>query len=306
MTTDGESESLTTALHDAAYSFEPPPHAYFRDRAVQRTRQIKRRRIVVGSTLTCLLTLGVGTLSITLTDHTPSDATAAGISTTASVRTMPPASAAASPGASPAVGGGVTQQQVLQALLSALPASADALKTQNPEQGIAAPWATGPQVNSQTGNWYVAGGASLKSSSATGASIVSISAQHGLQTKTCVEAEAGSTVDTCSVSHVDGGTLILDETPHHPDRIWEYFWQSPAGNEVDLSIGDDTVADFALTKQQVIDVLTDPVWGRIAAELPAPVCPGGKLTQVMPTVAPTSTPQINLTCSTDGKTYPMG
>ena len=307
MTTEGESESLTTALHDAAYRFEPPPHEYFRDRAVQRTRQIKRRRIIVGSTLTCLLTLGAaGTLSVTLAGHAPGDATAAGVPTTASVRTTPPASATASPSASVAEAGGVTQKQVLQALLSALPSSADALKTQSPEQGIAAPWATNPQVNSLTGHWYVAAGVSLKSSSATGASTVSVSAQHGLQTKTCAEAEAGSTVDTCTVSHVDGGTLILDETPHHPDRIWQYFWESPAGNEIDLSIGNDTVADFALDEQQVIDVLTDPVWGRIAAELPAPVCTGGKLTEVMPTVAPTSSPQINLTCSTDGKSYPMG
>ena len=36
-----------------------------------------------------------------------------------------------------------------------------------------------------------------------------------------------------------------------------------------LSIGDDSVASFALTEAQAEHVLTDPNWAGVAAQLPA-------------------------------------
>jgi hypothetical protein len=305
MTTEREPDALAEALRDAAFSFEPPPPTYFHARAVRRTRQIKRRRAAMGGALACLLTLGAaGTLAVTLTGRAPREVTAAGPSATTQVHTAVAEETTPTPSASATAGtGGVTEQEVLQAFLSALPSEADALQTQNPEQGVSAPWATGPQVNSLSGDWYVAAGASLKSSSAAGSSTVSLDAQRGVQTATCAEAVARDP-GTCTTSHVDGGTLILDKTPHHPDPIWDYSWISPAGNEVDLSIGDDSVSDFALTEQQVIGVLADPVWGGIAARLPAPVCVGGDLTETYATAAG-SNPAIELKCSLNGKLYPM-
>jgi hypothetical protein len=192
----------------------------------------------------------------------------------------------------------------LQDFLRALPASADPL--QNPTGG-GAPSAYGPAVNGMSGDWYVSGGADLKSSSSTGWSGLTFSAAKGVQITTCAQAEAGSTVDHCSVTSVDGGTLILDKTVHNPaepnvNPIWQYYWFSPAGYEIGLSIGDESVSDFALTEQQSVAVITDPAWSGIVAQLGAPVCQGGTLTQVMPGSGdPAKGPEVK--CSTTGRIY---
>lgn len=294
-TAEGTPEALAEALRDTAFSFEPPPYERFHARAVQRSSQIKRRRATLGGALACLLVLATaGAVSAALTGHTPRDATTA--DTPAATAPQPPASASADLGS-------VTEQKVLQAFERMLPAGARIQQSKNPGRGSTSLWADGPLVNALTGNWYVAAGTSLEGASSAGFSTVSVAAQNGVQTATCAEASARNP-GSCTVGHTRGGTLILDKTPHRPDPIWDYSWLSPAGHEVDLSIGGVSPSDFALTEQQVIVILTDPAWDRITAELPAPVCVGGQLTQVTPPAAST-TPKLELECSLDAKTYPM-
>ena len=48
-----------------------------------------------------------------------------------------------------------------------------------------------------------------------------------------------------------------------------HLWYGTAGYETMLSIGDDSVASFALTETQAEHVLTDPNWAGVAALLPA-------------------------------------
>ncbi len=316
MTNDQEPESFSLALREAAYDFEPPNPERFHAQAVQRTRQIKRRRSA-GGALAGVVAVGVaGALAVTVSGR-PSGG---GVSAASGTPGHP--AAAASPadspprpkpsGSSSTNADGVTQGEVLQAFYDALPNGADVSRTQDPEAGVTAPGATTPLVNSLSGEWYVSITASLQKTGDSAFSSVEIAVTRGLPVQTCTEAEHGSSTDTCILNHVDGGTLILDESRHNPadptsDPIWEYYWLSPAGYEVDLSIGAGSVADFALAQQQASEILTSSVWAPIAENLPAPVCVGGNLSNAYPGAGTTSggIGKMEARCSTDGKLYPL-
>jgi hypothetical protein len=317
MTNDQEPESFSLALREAAYDFEPPNHEQFHSQAVTRTRQIKRRRSA-GGALAGVVAVGVaGALAVTVSGR-PVGAVSAAADT--------PGHPAASSGESPprpapsglrsvsssgeANGGSLTESQVLQAFYAALPDGSGVSQTQNPEAGVTTPGATTPLVNSLTGYWYVTVDVSLRNSHGSGYSSVELVVTHGVGVGDCTTAEAGSTTDACIVDHVDSGTLILDESRHNASDpasapIWNYYWISPAGYEVDLTIGADSVSDFALTQQQASGILTSSAWAPIAEALPAAVCVGGKLAQVYMTPDLTSALHFELRCSTDGELYPM-
>lgn len=309
MTNDQEPESFGLALREAAYDFEPPNPERFHTYAVTRTRQIKRRRSA-GGAFAGVVAVGVaGALAVTVSGRT-----AGAVSAAAGTPSHP--AATASPGQSPPTApdtanpGSLTQGKVLQAFYAALPKGQDISLTQQPEAGVTAPDATTPLVNSLTGNWYVTVDVSLHNSGGSGYSSVELAVAHGVGVGDCTKAEAGSTTDACSVGRLDSGTFILDESRHDAadpasDPIWHYYWISPAGYEVDLTIGADSVSDFALTQQQVPGILTSPAWAPIAEALPAPVCVGGKLSQVYMSPDLASALHLELRCSTDGKLYPM-
>lgn len=311
MTVHDENESLGTALGQAASSVAAPRPEEMYERAVARGRQIKRRRSL-GTALGGVAGLGLaGALAFVLLPGGAAPtalAPAGGSKAPALLKTV-----ATRPAPTPSATGGVFQPTTsalataaLQDFLHALPASADPL--QDPAHG-APPDSFGPAVNGETGNWYVSGDVDLKSPSSTGWSGITFSVTKGVQISTCAQAEAGSTVDRCTVTAVRGGTLILDKSVHNPaepdvNPIWQYYWFSSAGYEIGLSVGDVSVADFALSEQQAVAVVDDPVWAGIVGRLAAPVCQGGKLTQVLPGPGTTGfNPEVK--CSTTGQVYPM-
>lgn len=287
-------ESIARALHEAALSFEPPDHQLFHDRAARRVRQIRRRR-ALGGGLAGLAAAAVLALGLFVA------ANRSGADTPTTSRTSTPT-------ATPAPDtGSVTPAEVLQTLLGSLPASV----TRIPDAQGDPQWADGPGVDKADGDWYVSAGTTLESPSATGSS-VSLTVMHGAQTTTCAEAEARSSTDTdtCTVGRIDGGTLITDKAGSDPsaplsEPTWQYYWLSPAGNEIDLSVTDASVSDFALAQQPAIDMLTDPGWDQLADRLPGAVCRGGTLTELPATGSTPLTGNAELECSTDGKTYPM-
>lgn len=289
--TDERPEGLAEALREIAEQFEPPHHERLHDRARSRVRQIERRRRAAGASLAGLVVAGtIGALAFALPGGAGGRATAAG-------------TAAASTASS---AGDVTQAQVLQVLASALPANAVSVPNAQGESR----WADGPDVDGNNGDWYVSAGTTLKSSSPTG-STVSIMVMRGEQTTTCAEAEARSNMDTCAVSRFDGGTLILDESRHDPtvplsEPVWQYYWLSPAGNEIELSITDSSVSDFALAQEAALAVVTDRGWDGLADRLPAAVCRGGRLAEVPSTGAASPGGGVGLECDTDGEIYPVG
>ena len=179
---------------------------------------------------------------------------------------------------------------------------------QNPEGGVQ-PQAHGPSVD-DSGDWVVEADVSLRSSGSSGWSAVSVDAQRGTSIDDCAEAEnaGGWPTDTCRIEAAAGGTLIVDESAKDPSAgednpIWNYTWNSPSGYEVNLAIGDSSLAAFALTQPQIVSVLTDPGWRTLTGQLPAPVCVGGKMTQVPVTGGALGAPGIELKCSTTGKIY---
>jgi hypothetical protein len=326
--TDG-GDGLGAALGHAALGLDAPRPEEMYSRAVVRGRQIKRRR-VIGATLSSTLGLGAAVaMAVVLIPGQAGPArvaaAAGGQSASSSPTPAPGPSVSPSSGAIPPLpGGGNTlgptaslsapaftgpttsalSSETLAHFLNALPASADPL--QDPAHG-GAPSSWGPAVNAMSGDSYVGGSVDLKSPSSTGWSGVSFNLNEGVQISTCKEAEAGSTTDTCTVSKVGGGTLILDKTWHNPadpnnNPIWQYFWYSPSGYEVDLSIGDVSVSDFALTEQQTVAVLTEGFWAEVAGQLGAPVCPGGTMTQVVSST-PGPLAGMEYKCSTTGKIY---
>ena len=267
-----ERDSFAGLLREVGSHATAPDGEALYQGALNRGRRIRRRR-AIGAGAGSVLALGAaGALAFTFVPNpaNPADpstvATAGsshGTSPTASVRTSPSADASAS--------ANLSDESLLNTFLQALPASADPLR--NPAGGTAAS-AFKPYVNQLSGNWEAGAQADLKSTSETGWSAVSVNVERGIQITTCAEAEAGSTTDTCTVSALDGGTLILDKTWHNPadpgaHPIWQYFWYSTAGYETMLSIGDDSVTSFALTEAQAEHVLTDPNWAAVAAQLPA-------------------------------------
>jgi hypothetical protein len=281
-------ESIARALHEAAQGFEPPDHQLFHDRAALRVRQIKRRRALGGGLAGLVAAGAAGILAVGLLGGPNRPGTVAPTATH-----------------TPNNAGSVTPAEVLQTLLGSLPASAVRI----PDSQGDLQWADGPDVNKFNGDWYVSAGAILKSPSPTGSS-VSLTVMHGAQTTTCAEAEARSSMDTCGSSHLDGGTLITDEAGSDPsaplsEPTWQYYWLSPSGNEIDLSIVDVSVSDFALPQQAAIDVVTDPGWDRLADRLPGAVCRGGTLSELPSTGSTPFTDDAELRCSTDGRTYPM-
>lgn len=295
-----ERESFAAALHETAEGIETPLADSLYGDAVRRGRRIKRRR-AMGTGAAAVVAVGAaGALAAALsTALAPAPAPGPAAS-------VPKATASPKPTATAHETSATSPAHVLQVFLQSLPKGADVLPS--PAHG-AAPDSSGPMVNELTGHWYVFAGASLKSPGAAGWSSISVDVQRGIQITDCTEAEAGSTTDTCTRTAYDGGELILDKTRHNPadassDPIWQYYWDSPAGYEVDLAIGDSTVADFALTEQQVLPMLTDPAWRTITAQLPSAVCTGGTLTTIMTGGTSATTPGPALKCSTDGKVYP--
>lgn len=147
MTNDQEPESFSLALHEAAFDFETPDHERFHAHAVQRTRQIKRRR-ATGGAFAGVVAVGVaGALAVTASGRPARSVSAAS-------DTLSHPAAAASPGASPPKpassasssptpgstnAGSVTQSAVLQAFYEALPSGSDISRTQDPEAGVTAP-----------------------------------------------------------------------------------------------------------------------------------------------------------------------
>lgn len=283
-------ESIARALHEAAQGFEPPDHRLLHDRAARRVRQIKRRRALGGGLAGLVAAGAAGILALGLVGGANRAGTAA---PTTPAATHPPNA------------GSVTPTEVLQTFLGSLPASAARV----PDAQGDLQWAYGPDVDKFNGDWYLSAGATLKSPSSTGSS-VSVTVMHGSQTTTCAEAEARSSTDTCTVSRVESGTLITDKASGDPsaplsEPTWQYYWLSPSGNEIDLSIVDASVSDFALSRQAVIDILADPGWDRLADRLPGAVCHGGTLTELPSTGSTPLTDDAELKCSTDGRTYPM-
>lgn len=287
-------ESLVQALHEAAQGFEPPDHRLLHDRAARRVRQIRRRRALGGGLAGLAAAAVAGVLAVGLSAGGPSR------TGTAAPTTSPTRDATPAPDS-----GSVTPDQVIRMFLSSLPGSAVRI----PDAGDLQ-WADGPDVNPYNGDWYVSVGATLRSPSPTGSS-VSLTIMRGTQTTTCAEAEARSSMDTCTVGHVDGGTLLTDKAGSDPaaplvQPTWQYYWISPSGDEIDLSIVDASAADFALSPQATVSLVTDPGWERIAERLPDTVCRGGTLTELPATGSTPLTDDAQLRCSTDGRTYPMG
>jgi hypothetical protein len=321
MTNDQEPESFSLALREAAYDFEPPHHERFHAQAVERTRQIRRRRSA-GGALAGVVAVGVaGALAVTVSGRP-----AGGVS--AASDTPGHAAAAASPADSPprptsagsdsdsdfgsANADGVTQGEVLTAFYAAMPSGSDVSQTQDPETGVIAPGATAPVVNSLSGDWYVSINASLRDSGGSGYSLVEVAVTRGVDIDDCTKAEHGSTTDTCTVSSLDSGTLILDESRQNPADttsapIWSYHWDSPTGYEVDLTISAGTVSRFALTQQQVSAILTRSAWAQLAEALPVPICVGGTLSNTYPGSGSTSDGigKLQVQCSTNGEFFPL-
>lgn len=264
-----ERDSFAGLLREVGSHATAPDGEALYQGALHRGRRIRRRR-AIGTGAGSVLALGAaGALAFTFVPNPANPSTVAtagsshGTSPTAPVRTNPSANASAS--------ANLSDEALLNTFLQALPASADPL--QNPAGGTA-PGAIAPNTNRLSGYWEAGAAADLKSTSQSGWSAVSVNVERGIQITTCTEAEAGSTTDTCTVSALDGGTLILDKTWHNAadpgaDPIWQYFWYGTAGYETMLSIGDDSVASFALTEAQAEHVLTDPNWAGVAAQLPA-------------------------------------
>jgi hypothetical protein len=300
MTMYEEREDFAAVLHETADGIETPRPEALYGGAVRRGRQIRRRRTLGTGAAAVVAVAAAGALAAALTGGAPGGGHAVASAATTGVR----ASGAPSPSASATASG--TGQAILHLLLDALPKSADVL--QNAEGGVQ-PQAHGPFVN-DSGDWYVEADVSLSSTGSSGSSAVSVNAQRGTSIEDCAEAEkaGGWPTDTCRIESAGGGTLIVDESAKDPSAgednpIWNYTWNSPSGYEVNLTIGDSSLAAFALTQQQIVKVLTDPSWRTATAQLPEPVCPGGSMTQVASPGGAFGAPGIALKCSTTGKVY---
>ena len=296
-----ERESFAAVLHETADEIETPHAEALYGGAVRRGRQIRRRRTLGTSAAAVVAVAAAGALAAALTGGAAGGGHAVASAPTTGVRT----SGAPSPSATAATSG-AAEAAILHVFLDALPKSADVL--QNPEGGVQ-PQAHGPSVD-DSGDWVVEADVSLRSSGTSGWSAVSVDAQRGTSIDDCAEAEnaGGWSTDTCRIESADGGTLIIDESAKDPsvgenNPIWNYTWNSPSGYEVTLTIGDSSLAAFALTPSQILSVLTDPSWQTTTAQLPTPVCPGGKMTQVPATSGAFGAPGIALKCSTTGKIY---
>ena len=280
MNEDKDKDSFAGLLREVGEHAATPDSEALYQGALHRGHRIRRRR-ALGAGAGSVLAIGaVGALAFTLV---PGSAGSSTVATAASSGTAPTATARANPGvsagasaststsASASARAGLSNESLVNTFLHALPTSADPLKDAS---GGTSTSAFPPYVNQLSGIWEAGAQADLKSTSQTGWSAVSFNVEHGIQITTCTEAEAGSTTDTCTVSALDSGTLILDKTWHNPadpgaHPIWQYFWYGPAGYETTLSIGDDSVASFALTETQAESVLTNLHWAGIAALLPA-------------------------------------
>jgi hypothetical protein len=300
MTMYEERESFAAVLHETADEIETPHAEALYGGAVRRGRQIRRRRTLGASAAAVVAVAAAGALAAALAGGTASGGHAVASAPTTEVR------GSGTPSPSPSATGSGTGQAILRVLLDALPKSADVLA--NPEGGVQ-PQAHGPFVN-DSGDWYVEADVSLRSTGSTGLSAVSVSAQRGASIEDCAAAEnaGGWPSDTCRIESADGGTLIIDESAKDPSAgednpIWNYTWNSQSGYEVNLTIGDSSLAAFALTQQQIVGVLTDPGWQTAAAQLSAPVCPGGRMTQVPSTGKLFAASGIALKCSTTGEVY---
>lgn len=304
MSQNPQQGSFADALHDAADVFAAPDTVSLYGAAVQRGRQIRRRRAgaVLGGTV-ALGTTGVLAFALSAAaSHGNAVATANGGTPTAGG--VAPGPSYARPTAAPAIRpGGITGSVIQGALEYALPSSAQVIRTGGPGN------VNVEVVDPDSHSWYVQTSVTIKSSGQLG-TLVAVTVTHTAGSDTCsaLDQTSADGHGQCTRSTVDGGQLLDDVVPlgtGASDGVFEFFeWVSPAGYRTDLELQDDTVADFALTKAQAEALLTDQVFADVARALPADACLGGSFSQPVDPPTPGQSPLQHVRCSSDGNLYP--
>lgn len=314
MSQNPERESFADALHDAAVAFEAPDTVSLQS-AVRRGRQIKRRRAgatAMGGTVA----LGAAavlafTLAAPATGHGPAAVPVAISAANGGARPTEGADASPSPAyvrptAAPVVRSNEITQSVIEGALEyALPASAQVVSA-----GGFAPNTNVEVIDVNTDSWYVQDEINLESPGQFGGTSVAVSVAHTAGSDTCATLNAGDADGKghCSQSTLDGGKLFDESVPEGTiasNSVSEFFeWYSPAGYETDIQLSDATFSDFALTKAQVEEMITNQVFGEIAQALPADPCVGGTFSKPVDPPSPGQSPLQHVRCSANGKLYP--
>ncbi|QMU71436.1 hypothetical protein [Streptacidiphilus sp. P02-A3a] len=323
MSSDIEADFAHELRAVAESAVQPAPASLYAG-AVSRGRRIRRvaivKRTLVGvATLGVIVAVGVPLLgggasggSPSVEAAAPSTATAAPTATAKPSATAEPATTA-EPAPKDSAGTGSVKQPlkssggaaaadtawmpdyVARTLRSLFPAKYSTAKQSalGVDFGVFA-----PQVEGLGGEW----GAEVETDLATanGESTTSLLVERIPSKDDYCSSNAGA-YDVCTVTSVDGGTMMVDKSWKDPETgtgnaIWTMVWNGPDGQSV--TFGEATGAPTqALTVPQVEALLTAPAWNRVWQALPA-TCPYGAMGDPHATGPEDAGGQEGLVCAT--------